>query len=164
MNCQNCGAPMKLDLHRRSFTCPYCTSVFFPEESADGIRNSGVPGKVACPLCRIPMLLAWIDTTEVLYCGKCRGLFIPQGAFLVTLRYLRARPVTAPADPVRFNPEELKRALHCPLCNRRMDTHPYGGPGNVVVDNCLTCNMLWLDYRELNRITSAPGRDRADWV
>jgi len=39
-------------------------------------------------------------------------------------------------------------------------TYPYGGPGAVTIDACDTCNVVWLDYRELTQIVDAPGRDR----
>jgi Zn-finger nucleic acid-binding protein len=38
--------------------------------------------------------------------------------------------------------------------------HPYYGPGNVVVDSCTTCDLIWLDFGELKQIVDAPGRDR----
>jgi len=41
-----------------------------------------------------------------------------------------------------------------------MDTHPYYGPGNCVVDTCIRCGVIWLDYGEITVITNAPGRDR----
>jgi len=36
-----------------------------------------------------------------------------------------------------------------------MDTHIYGGPGNIVIDNCPECRLNWLDHQELARITTA---------
>jgi Zn-finger nucleic acid-binding protein len=41
-----------------------------------------------------------------------------------------------------------------------MDVHPYYGPGNVVIDSCSACDLIWLDHGELTQITDAPGRDR----
>jgi len=41
-----------------------------------------------------------------------------------------------------------------------MSTHPYAGPGVIVVDTCDQCLMIWLDYGELARVVNAPGRDR----
>jgi Zn-finger nucleic acid-binding protein len=41
-----------------------------------------------------------------------------------------------------------------------MTTHPYYGPGNVVIDNCPACAVIWLDHGELTAIRDAPGRDR----
>ncbi len=41
-----------------------------------------------------------------------------------------------------------------------MDTHPYYGPGNVVIDSCESCQAVWLDFGELRQIVNAPGQDR----
>ncbi|MFC2031008.1 zf-TFIIB domain-containing protein [Chloroflexota bacterium] len=54
----------------------------------------------------------------------------------------------------------MARKLPCPRCGIVMDTHPYYGPGNIVIDNCGRCNLIWLDSGELGTITNAPGRDR----
>jgi Zn-finger nucleic acid-binding protein len=42
----------------------------------------------------------------------------------------------------------------------RLETHPYYGPGNVVIDSCAACDVIWLDFGELKQIVDAPGRDR----
>ncbi len=47
-----------------------------------------------------------------------------------------------------------------------MDTHSYAGPGNVIVDSCGTCFLIWLDRGELTRIAHAPDEDdnsSSDW-
>jgi Zn-finger nucleic acid-binding protein len=36
--------------------------------------------------------------------------------------------------------------------------HPYGGPGNVNIDTCERCSVIWLDRNELRRIVLAPDR------
>ena len=41
-----------------------------------------------------------------------------------------------------------------------MDVHPYYGPGNIVIDTCSRCDVIWLDFGELKQVTDAPGRDR----
>jgi hypothetical protein len=41
-----------------------------------------------------------------------------------------------------------------------MEVHPYYGPGNVVIDSCSACDLIWLDHGELKQISDAPGRDR----
>jgi Zn-finger nucleic acid-binding protein len=40
-----------------------------------------------------------------------------------------------------------------------MDTHLYGGGGNVIIDDCENCDLNWLDYGELDRIVRAPDRE-----
>ena len=32
--------------------------------------------------------------------------------------------------------------------------------GNVIIDGCETCNLVWLDFGELKQIADAPGPDR----
>jgi Zn-finger nucleic acid-binding protein len=164
MNCPNCGAPMNLAPDKLYFVCPYCTSIYFPEKGPDGLRILNIPSELNCPVCNIPLLSAWAGDTHVLCCGKCRGLLLNQLVFLYTIQYLRANSSNPPLRPTPMNPEELKRQIECPKCHQKMDTHPYGGPGNIVVDNCPECNLIWLDYRELDRVVSAPGDDRGQWV
>ena len=43
-----------------------------------------------------------------------------------------------------------------------MDAHPYGGGGNVNVDSCETCGLIWLDGGELRRIVAAPDHESWD--
>ncbi len=63
----------------------------------------------------------------------------------------RSPAVQAPPDS-----GDLKRVIQCPKCNRRMDTHFYAGPGNVIVDTCDNCDLIWLDRGELTRIAHSP--------
>jgi Zn-finger nucleic acid-binding protein len=48
--------------------------------------------------------------------------------------------------------------MNCPQCSRPMNTHLYGGPGNIIIDNCEPCSLNWLDDGELQRIVGAPDR------
>ena len=64
------------------------------------------------------------------------------------------------AEAVPLEREALTRELSCPKCGKRFETHPYYGPGNVVIDNCASCDLLWLDFGEIRQIVDAPGRDR----
>jgi hypothetical protein len=40
-----------------------------------------------------------------------------------------------------------------------METHPYYGPGSVVIGNCSRCHVLRLDAAELSTIVASAGRD-----
>ena len=59
-----------------------------------------------------------------------------------------------------LNPDDLRRKVRCPVCKAAMVTHPYYGPGNVVLDSCESCELVWLDFGELKQIVDAPGKDR----
>jgi len=145
------------------FTCDYCASTYFPTENQDGVRVLGGKSSANCPLCRIPLVTAMVAGTRVLACERCRGLLIHQGGFLTTIRALRAWSSAPSLQPRPIDTEDLQRAIDCPYCQRRMDTHPYAGPGNIVIDNCPECGVNWLDYNELTRIIRAPGIDRRRW-
>jgi Zn-finger nucleic acid-binding protein len=62
--------------------------------------------------------------------------------------------------PSPLNPRALERKLSCPKCGGALETYPYGGPGNAVIDGCRHCDVIWLDFGEFRQIVDAPGRDR----
>ena len=53
--------------------------------------------------------------------------------------------------------EEIERKIKCPLCEDIMDVHPYFGPGNVVIDSCVNCHLIWVDNGEIVTIERATG-------
>jgi len=162
MNCKNCGAPLKLIEGRSYFLCEYCDTYYFPETlSPDDISLLGdKDSDTVCPVCEIALTSAAIEEVHVLYCSQCRGILASQEAFYNIVKYKRAK-ASGPSDrPRRLDPKDLQRSLNCPQCGRPMDTHPYYGPGNFVIDSCPHCALVWLDYGELRIIANAPGRDR----
>jgi Zn-finger nucleic acid-binding protein len=161
MDCENCGAPLLVEGDGEWFRCEYCGSVRLPAESADGVRVLGPadPGAV-CTLCRQALARASIDGYPGLYCQACGGVLLDQSIFRQVVERRRAR-TRSPADPPSpLDHEQLRRQTRCPRCDRLMETHPYYGPGNIVIDRCSRCHLVWLDYGELRTITHAPGRDR----
>jgi len=64
-------------------------------------------------------------------------------------------PGSAPSASLpSLSREEPQRGIACPACHQLMDTHPYYGPGNVVINDCGGCGLVWLDFGELDRILS----------
>lgn len=163
MNCQSCGAAMELIESRRYFRCGHCGSYHFPEAvEADGIRIVGHPaGAPQCPVCTTPMAHALLDNDDAIdFCAKCRGILLPRPVFARVVGKRRAWATAPPAEPVPIDRRQLQRPLSCPRCGRRFETYPHSGPGNVVIDNCVTCDAIWLDFGEMRQIVDAPGRDR----
>lgn len=161
MNCLNCGAPMELVRERRYFSCAFCASVYFPEPGPggeDGVQTLGQLSETACSLCGVELEEATIEAFPVLYCRQCRGVLATNDDFLRIVRKLRARGKRSDEPPTPIDPEELKRQVNCPRCQRQMDVHPYYGPGAVVVDTCPRCRLIWLDHGEIAVIQAAPGR------
>jgi Zn-finger nucleic acid-binding protein len=160
MNCINCGAPMQLHLEKQHFYCEYCTSRYFPDENEDGLRILDENSDISCPVCKIELIYGFIGNTQLYFCKSCRGMLVDQDAFLEVINYVREKSSQPPIKPPPVDFSELDRDLNCPTCNRHMSTHLYGGPGNLVVDNCSHCLHLWLDNNEFTRIIRSPGRER----
>lgn len=156
---------MQLIATRGYFFCRYCGSFHFPESAGDdGVRIVGDPDKaIACGVCKATLSSAMLDeSVAVSYCRNCRGILIPRASFATVVQQRRAWAVDQPGPAIPLQPTELDRKMSCPVCSARMITHPYYGPGNVVIDNCSTCDLIWLDFAELKQIVAAPGRDRGN--
>jgi Zn-finger nucleic acid-binding protein len=163
MNCRSCGGAMELMASRGYFFCRYCGSFHFPDAKAQGgIRIIGeTPESLACVACSQPLTSAILDETHpVRYCRNCRGVLIERRGFAGVVEKRRAWATETPAPPVPLNRKELERNVRCPACKGPMTTHPYYGPGNVVIDGCEPCELVWLDCGELEQIVDAPGKDR----
>jgi Zn-finger nucleic acid-binding protein len=149
MNCPGCGAAMQLAGNRRHFRCDHCGNFHFPQETGDGVVPLGDPASTGCPVCQLPLKSALIDGESVNHCERCRGFLTWTATFgrIVTERRKRQGPHERVTEP--FDPAELRRALKCPGCHKRMEAHPYFGGGNAVVDTCDRCELIWLDAGEL---------------
>jgi Zn-finger nucleic acid-binding protein len=163
MNCRNCAAPMELFDRRRYYFCKYCgTFEFIEDAGSDGIhvlqrRADAAP----CPLCAAPLAKSLLDETQpVEYCERCRGVLIERPAFARAVQQRRSRASGPGATPAPIDRREFERRVTCPNCRTHMDVHPYYGPGNVIIDTCRKCDLVWLDFGELRQIDEAPGDDR----
>lgn len=160
MNCGNCGAPMTFVWDRDHFFCEYCkTSALLPGALSD-VRVVDEKSGVDCTLCNAEMQVGSLQRERVLHCAGCRGLLIEQERFLRIVDGLRAAATGPPVIPAPLDRGALRRKIRCPRCKGVMNTHPYGGPGNIVVDNCESCRLVWLDTGELKSVINAPGSDR----
>jgi len=153
---------MELFPHRGYFFCRYCSSFHFPETTTpDGVRVLANAEGLACPACKRTLATARLDEAHpVHYCTNCRGVLLSRGTFADVVRVRRAWATGTPAKPIPAEPAEFGRRVNCPTCGNELETHPYYGPGNVVIDSCGTCDVIWLDFGELKQIVDAPGRDR----
>jgi Zn-finger nucleic acid-binding protein len=156
MNCPNCGASMRLEDGKDFLSCDYCRSTHFPEKNAEGIRILAEDSGVECPLCAVPLADAALDAHRILYCPHCRGSLMPMAVFMFLVEDLRAKQGGAWEIPHPPDPKQLRRRIQCPRCHRPMDTHFYGGPGNIVIDDCSPCEVNWLDSGELMQVVRAP--------
>ncbi|MCE9531639.1 MAG: zf-TFIIB domain-containing protein, partial [Planctomycetes bacterium] len=149
MNCRNCGAAMRAVGGRSYFRCGYCGTFEFPQSTEDGVTTLGDVSGYACPVCTQPLTKAAIHGHSVYYCGTCRGFLTTNPDFTSILAHRREEVKVPSSVPRSLERDELHRRVGCPNCKKKMDTHPYGGGGNVVVDTCYRCKLIWLDAGEI---------------
>ena len=154
---------MELFAHRGYFFCRYCGSFHFPDTKADdGIRIVGDTAQpMACAVCSKPLTMAMLDETQPISIlpelprRADRAEVLRGGcaeAALLGYRYSRAGRSS--------NPKSSRAKCAARRALDRWLTHPYYGPGNVVLDSCEKCELVWLDFGELRQIVDAPGKDR----
>ena len=155
---------MQLFARRRYYFCSYCgTFEFLVNDSSERLRVlADLEPPTPCPVCAKPLAHAVLEEGhQVLHCRHCRGVLLPRDAFVEVIHRRRAAAKGPGTRSGPLDPQELHRTVTCPLCRRRMDVHPYYGPGNIVMDTCSSCDAVWLDSGELGQITDAPGADRS---
>jgi Zn-finger nucleic acid-binding protein len=160
-NCRNCGAPLPEELVNGAFVCEFCESANRPTylgENPDRIIELAGEAGVDCPKCHTRMQSALLDGQPIAVCRSCEGLLISDEIFAATVRERRAAYGAYGRTPQPLNQKALHRKLKCAKCQRPMQTHPYHGPGNVVVDSCFPCRVIWVDSGELAQIETAPGQ------
>jgi Zn-finger nucleic acid-binding protein len=158
MHCEHCGAAMRLDRDRGMLVCAYCGAECVPTDDDDGVQIAG-PSSKPCPVCPIRLSDGLIEGFSVLYCTQCHGMLIPMDTFPLLISDLRSHRERSPEFVEPRGEADAARHLHCPQCGGEMDGHPYGGGGNVNIDSCEKCAVIWLDRRELRRIVVAPDRE-----
>jgi Zn-finger nucleic acid-binding protein len=160
MKCQNCAATMSLMETKNYFYCEFCGGFDFPGENKEGfVVLQEALDELVCPVCKTGMSLASISDHRVLHCTNCRGVYVANTTFRQIVDTLRSES-NGPGTPQPIDLKEYERSVDCPACERRMKTHPYYGPGAVVIDSCSACHMIWLDHGELKVIVDASSNAR----
>jgi Zn-finger nucleic acid-binding protein len=158
MNCPTCGGTLRLEEDKDYLVCDFCRNMYFPDSDSDGVRILGEPSSQPCPVCSVPLVHAAVCGCRLLACERCRGLLISMDVFVAVIEGLKSNSRGTAWAPHHAGPKDLERKIRCPHCGGAMDTHFYGGSGNVVMDSCSACHVDWLDYGELRRIVQAPDR------
>ena len=137
--------------------CSFCGNVQVPEANADGVRLLGIEAAEDCPVCTgVRLVHGAIERERIRYCAHCRGMLVGMDSFLEIVEEMRSRREAVTYTAHEPDWRDLDRRIRCPQCRTQMDTHPYCGPGNVIIDSCEVCAVNWLDYGELDRIVRAP--------
>ncbi len=166
LNCRNCGGVLKCADSPNAYRCEYCHSVAVISETpllVDGIQPVNNAVSSLCPACSDGLQDAQLDGRPVLYCSGCFGILVRREHFGAIVNERRSRRAGLEQEEVRpIDPSGFSRRLRCPACEGYMESHPYYGPGNVAIDSCEECDVVWLDHGELSRVErSAGGREPA---
>ncbi len=158
MECNNCGAPMRLADAGAYLYCEYCSSLRFVSETDEGVVSSGVGAGEDCPICTVELEAASVEGQDIAYCVLCRGILLKSAVFR---RIIDARLKRGCAREVAARPaaDDAVPRHDCPRCGVEMSRHPYYGPGDAVIDCCGECFLLWLDHPELTVIVKAHQRE-----
>ena len=159
-NCDNCGAPLRIDRDRGLLVCDHCLSQQEAPAAIDYVELLSETSSL-CPICSTPLSTSRLEGHSLLCCARCFGMLVDMNRFVALIDAVRAReerPLRI-ALPRRQNPAD--RLLNCPGCGQPMLGHIYAGPGNAVIDSCERCQVNWLDPGELHRMAVAP--DSAQW-
>lgn len=159
MNCQNCAAPLVPVRGQTHFRCEHCGTDQFPEDVSgtviDGVTPLDEVTNANCPSCRSTLQAGAIEGARVLFCEACRGMLIGSEEFGSVVQKRKALHAEPKEPPTPLDLSELQRRVPCPRCDRTMDVHPYHGRGNVVIDSCHRCKVVWFDYGELTVLERA---------
>jgi len=157
VSCQKCGGVADAVAGQEYHRCRFCESLIqLTEVSVDRILPAGVALNSSCPTCARPLQTGLIEGRRVLYCESCFGVVLQHADFCAVVRERAARRAgQEPVAPRPIDPSSFQRQLKCPSCRSVMDVHPYYGPGNIVVDTCADCGLMWLDHGELTRVEQA---------
>ena len=161
MNCETCHGTMIRVRNQQHFHCQTCNQFQFATDirtAEDGLKPSGKVTDFQCPKCQISLEVGQLrDLVDVCFCQNCRGYVIDSETLGHVITELRSSYQGADDVPSPVNPGEMDQRENCPACWEPMDAHPYYGPGNVVIDTCMHCKLVWFDHGELARIVCAPG-------
>ena len=159
MNCKNCAGTLTFAPGKNYHYCEFCGTFQFPEDANERVvivDENG--GGLQCPACLDPLVTAAVADCRVLHCRNCRGILLGNATFGQIIDTLKEFADGSSGAPTPIDLSEYERILNCPGCELRMDTHPYYGPGSVVIDTCGRCQVIWLDYGELDIVIDAHGR------
>ena len=102
-----------------------------------------------CPACEMDLAMGEKSGHQVLRCGRCKGLLIPNW------RYDLMRRLDRPTSEVQAEARaelgrDTKDPARCPRCRERMEKQAVKLPRlDVLVDRCRRCALVWLDGGEL---------------
>jgi Zn-finger nucleic acid-binding protein len=155
---------MVFDDEGACYHCDHCGNMRFIDPIADEVppdeQSRELDWDLECPVCEEVLTEASLQRLQIHHCSACRGILLRHQDFGTLVFELRRTATDPPHPQGTLDQSELEREIVCPVCLHPMHTHPYYGPGHIVIDSCTECGLVWLDGGELERVINAPGKDR----
>ena len=112
-----------------------------------------------CPNCNAPLSTVEYEGIRIETCNECGGEWLDAEE----LKHVNR------AREVKFSPEQrqaivqatgirgvkladVDRDLRCPKCAGQTDPVNYGGDTGIIIDRCSSCDGIWLDASELEKV------------
>ena len=161
MNCVSCGGVLEKVYGQSHHWCRGCNLFEFPTALDEGlipIFSGGESTSFRCPKCEVSLEVGSItESVQVCFCNNCRGFVTSSQSLGQVITQMRSEYQGLDDQPQPLDPQELEIYDACPACRVVMDSHPYYGPGNLVLNTCNPCQLAWLEHGELAKIIRAPG-------
>lgn len=124
----------------------------------EGLANAGAKSPV-CPICKIPLYPATLDSHEVLHCAECEGLGVSREVMMKLQPQGKKEVQIGPEErghktPAFFEPRKKPPFLICPFCGKRMEAVKMG---KTELDQCEKCGAIWLESPKLGMLPDIIG-------
>jgi Zn-finger nucleic acid-binding protein len=97
-----------------------------------------------CPKCDTGLFIARLESVEIDYCERCRGVWLDAGE----LEQLAGSPLPDFQHQPGVVPAGKKHL--CPRCDVSLEE--ITAPGNLTLDKCPRGHGLWFDAHELEQL------------
>lgn len=147
--CRFCGEFINDD----AGLCPVC------RQSTDSDAIPDIRRLPDCPVCKIPIYPAKINTHNVYHCEECEGTAISREV-MMKLQPMEPKKFTKSflarehVKPPYFESRNKPPFLICPFCRKKMVEKKFNG---ISVDVCEKCWGVWLDAGKEKHINEILG-------
>jgi Zn-finger nucleic acid-binding protein len=150
MHCENCGGSVLGGTANNNLRCDFCEASRCEKvlrKVAARIKLLRGSTDVECPGCSQELRLGKLSKSKVLHCTHCRGLLMTTGTLREMVRQQRSKQPRVGPAPQAVAGTAFRRSVACPQCTMLLELHPYHGPGQVMIESCGRCNLVWFDPR-----------------
>lgn len=105
-----------------------------------------------CPVCSETMYIEKIEGEDIDRCPGCKGMYFDKGELESISKLVSLfTDINLEEEEIDTIPLfERERKLKCPDCGEPMTEQDVGG--GYVIDQCIGCEGIWLDFGELAAI------------